>query len=774
MKIASSIEQYFDDEGRPLVNGRVTFYDHDSDTPAEIFYLVGNDYTAAPNPQFTADDGRIPTVFFEASVKDVKVEKQLPDGSYALLDTFEVGFDFPKAANATILYGMDELRDLNTEVGIVQVVGYYDKYDCPVRWYVWDPNCSLDADAGVIVESNTGVEGRWILFYDDELLPSSFYGIKPGENETNLSGFTSYPDFVGTYKIRTPKMPRFLSGTYTTDGSIHTPKTLYFDDGATFPTCDFQCAAAVIPHNSTYVSEFYFTSDNVEAHSSWFRTAQQFLTCGADVLVVDKTNYIIDYRINLPCSIANKTLMYTVNQRLPLTYVNNGRLDLSRTTLIGTNIFNSSDVIRFSYTEIRDEWWSNPSDIDWVNKVRARTVMLDTILLANFKSVPAYVAAQKADNATVLDLAGRSISSLAITADDSVVELRNVRCTSSLSVSKGTTAEVTFRNVVTPSLSASCRYLTTYSSDISFNNEPSILAAWFHESRVNSSVAWTTSKQVIADDSWLGINFKYATDNVTDHAVLSFTDCRFQTNVLFEVKRIDMTRCITSNNTIRIYPHKSDDHYVLSCYFDSCTFNNNLPIEFTKFEDDNVYDVYFSPVTFTNNSFINQGIKCRYWQHRVGNNYNKRFIARTLYNPSVNPDDMHHTYLYSGNWGNCPKENFEKFGANKDNFTTNSQWPSWKTCDTAYESVWPPLNQSVGDSPFCWGYLGEVSPNIYSYDVDNGGHIGAMYPAPAMYAAFYNVDNNDPANDGDLFKQGLGWGSASLEWDALKEFIQAK
>ena len=98
MKIASSIEQYFDDEGRPLVNGRVTFYDHDSDTPAEIFYLVGNDYTAAPNPQFTADDGRIPTVFFEASVKDVKVEKQLPDGSYALLDTFEVGFDFPKAA----------------------------------------------------------------------------------------------------------------------------------------------------------------------------------------------------------------------------------------------------------------------------------------------------------------------------------------------------------------------------------------------------------------------------------------------------------------------------------------------------------------------------------------------------------------------------------------------------------------------------------------------------------------------------------------------------
>lgn len=772
MKIASSIEQYFDDEGRQLVNGRVTFYDHDSDTPAEIFYLVGNDYTAAPNPQFTADDGRIPTVFFEASVKDVKVEKQLPDGSYALLDTFEIGFDYPKAANATILYGMDELRDLNTEVGIVQVVGYYDKYDCPVRWYVWDPNCSLDADAGVIVESNTGVEGRWILFYDDELLPSSFYGIKPGENETNLSGFTSYPDFVGTYKIRTPKMPRFLSGTYTTDGSIHTPKTLYFDDGATFPSCDFQCAAAVIPHNSTYVSEFYFTSENVEAHSSWFRTAQQFLTCGANVLVIDKTNYITDYRITLPCSIVSKTLMYTVNQRFPLTYVNNGRLTLSRVNIMGNGVFNQTDKLTFAYMEIHDDWWLSPSAVDWATTVYARSTSLNTLLLANFKSVDAYIAAVKANGDTILDLAGRRVTNLSI-GTDSITELRNVQCTN-LSISKSG-SDVVLRDVHAENVYATCRYLSTYDNcDLDFSSEPSVLACWFYDSRINASTQWYTSKQVIAENCWMGIVFRFATDNVTDHAVLSFTDCRFQENVLFEVKRISMTRCTTSNNTIRIYPHKYDDKYVLSCYFDSCTFNNNTPIEFTKFDDDNVYDVYFSPVTFTNNSFINQGIKCRYWQHRVGNNYGKRFIARVLYNPSVNPDDMHHTYLYSGNWGNCPKENFEKFGANKNNFTNNTQWPSWNTCDTAYESVWPPLNQCVGDSPFCWGYLGEVSPNIYSYDVDNGGHIGAMYPAPAMYAAFYNVDNNDPVNDGDLFKQGLGWESASLAWDALKEFIQAK
>jgi hypothetical protein len=299
MKIASSIEQYFDDEGRPLVNGRVTFYDHDSDIQAEIFYLVGDEYTAAPNPQITADDGRIPTVFFEASVKDVKVEKQLPDGSYALLDTFEIGFDYPKAANATLAYGIDALKNTDPAVGIVQVVGYYSEFDAPTRWYVWDKNCSLDSDGGVIIESDVGEEGRWILLWDDELLPSSVYGILPNENEANIAGFLSYPDYVGTFQIRTPPIPRFMSGVYTTVGYLQTTKALYFDEDAYFTGAEIHCDRAIVPVNSHYVADFYFTGKDVEAHSSWFKSIEAFWRCTADKLIIDKTNYFVNTQIKL-------------------------------------------------------------------------------------------------------------------------------------------------------------------------------------------------------------------------------------------------------------------------------------------------------------------------------------------------------------------------------------------------------------------------------------------------------------------------------------------
>ena len=187
MKIALSTNQFFDDEGRPLVNGRVSVHLHASDVLVDVYTLSGHGYVQAENPFITADDGRIPSLFFDATVVDVWVEKQVGDGIFELLDTYQDGFEMPSVKNDTVVYGVSALQDVNPSVGAVSVVGYDDDVDAPQRTYIWVPDCSEPADSGVVVDSNSGQSGRWVLLWECDTLPSSVYGIVPGTNEANIA-----------------------------------------------------------------------------------------------------------------------------------------------------------------------------------------------------------------------------------------------------------------------------------------------------------------------------------------------------------------------------------------------------------------------------------------------------------------------------------------------------------------------------------------------------------------------------------------------------------
>lgn len=308
MKIALGLNQFFDDEGRPLVNGRVSVYKHDSDIPMDIFYLEGDDYTAAPNPLYTADDGRIATVFYDASVADVKVEKLVGEDAYELMDTFQVGFDYPTGSNDTVAYGMNALKNTAPSVGVVQVVGYHNEADAPARFYVWDPNCNLAADGGVIIESDVGEEGRWILLWDDEKLPCSVYGISPS-NVANMTAFLNFGDSIGTWQIRTPKICRFLGGTYTVNQSYSTSKNLYFDRGTKFTQATFTCPTAFVePGSTSYTANMTFTNKNAIACLSWFRTRPAFRDCAAPVFHID-ADYTTD---NANVTVSGKEIHYFI------------------------------------------------------------------------------------------------------------------------------------------------------------------------------------------------------------------------------------------------------------------------------------------------------------------------------------------------------------------------------------------------------------------------------------------------------------------------------
>lgn len=643
MKIALGTNQFFDDVGRPLVEGRVSIYKHDSDIFNEIFTLVGNDYAPATNPMILSNDGRMPTVFFEAGIVDVKVEKLVGDGIYELVDTFEAGFDIPRAQNAEFVYGMNALAEVSPDVGIVTVVGYYSDYDAPARNYVWDPYCSDVADGGVIVESNTGNEGRWILLWDDEKLPSSVYGVIPGVNESNISAFIGYADYVGSYQIRTPKFPRFLGGTYTSAGSYVTTKTLYFDKGAQFVSADIQCPRAIIPEWDNYVADFYITAKDATVHSGWFKTMAYFLTCDADNMVFDKDNYFLTTVVNVPYNLVEKVI--EAHGRLPVTYANTGRLVFDKCSFVGTQFFNSSDLITFAHTEFRQEWFSTTSSAwDFANKVIVRSSSMNRILLANFTDPSVYVKAMEADGKHEIDMAGRTMTSFS---SSYISTIHNLVCTGTMSISRPTD-NVVLDNVDCQAVNISCLHLNVYDSKIKFWPEPSCTALFGQYSDISSQYAFVDPTiQISLYNCKVGIAMNRATDNATRDSVIVLQDCLCYDNLSIQSKNLVMQGCTTNNAIIKIFPYYTSNTYYITFVLRDNVFNNAAPIEITKADQDECYECIANWViqgnTFLGNS---EGIRCRYWSNRTGSYFDKIFIVT----------DTRSVITYNGNCGNCPAE----------------------------------------------------------------------------------------------------------------------
>lgn len=287
MKISLSTNQYFDDVGFPLASGRVSVYLHDSDTLATLYTLEGETYTEAENPFLCAEDGRVPTMYFDASVVDVQLEKPNGDGTYELIDTFQDGFAVDRGTSDTAVSGIDSLKQVSPSVGTVTVTGYNSEVVAPPRTYVWDPSCTLTPDDGIIVVSDTTETGRWILVWDDEKLPCTVYGIVAGR-ESNIAAFLTFPEVVGQWNIRTPRICRFLGGNYTSSTTYSTTKKLYFDSNAKFTNATFNCSSArVEPGNSSYIANMQFSDPMTVANLSWFRTRTAFRDCGANMVNID-------------------------------------------------------------------------------------------------------------------------------------------------------------------------------------------------------------------------------------------------------------------------------------------------------------------------------------------------------------------------------------------------------------------------------------------------------------------------------------------------------
>ena len=268
--------QLFDDAGIPLSNGRVTVYAKGSDTTVSLFVNSGNEFVPALNPYPTANDGRIPTLFWNAALVDVKVEKNNGNGTYAEVDTFVAGIDYAQLEAAAGVVTISDLKSIKPSAGmVVDVNGYYVAGDCPPRKYLWVPNASNADDGGYIIASLVDNGGRWLMLWESETLPVSIYGVML-DNLTNINNALNYPNRVtaGSVTITTPKVALLdksdgsLGYQFPSGAEYTSTKVLSSVGGAQYSYAKFTCVEYLPPAGaSSFHANIVPTGDNATIRS---------------------------------------------------------------------------------------------------------------------------------------------------------------------------------------------------------------------------------------------------------------------------------------------------------------------------------------------------------------------------------------------------------------------------------------------------------------------------------------------------------------------------
>lgn len=295
--------QILSHDGKP-VHGRFYVFQKDTNQVADVFtYDSNNSLVSGQNPIYTDIHG-FPEyeVILEDKIYSVVVERYL--GNYAdpktddrpemweICNSYYFGVQVDQSEASTI-YSMNSLPETDTALGSVNVIGYYNSFDCGQRTYVWDENSIDLADGGYVVRSNKSSTGRWILLNDLPYIPSEYYGVYPGHLE-NMNKLTDCPDSVGYQgRVKVPSCIKFATGTYNLTGLISTGLRAILVDNKTcfgnrFNVCcqGITVLGTVNPNNGEYIGKLNLFNAQ-EIRYSWFADIDSFLTCPAEKMIVD-------------------------------------------------------------------------------------------------------------------------------------------------------------------------------------------------------------------------------------------------------------------------------------------------------------------------------------------------------------------------------------------------------------------------------------------------------------------------------------------------------
>lgn len=724
---------------------------------------VNDTYTIVENPIYLDNEGRPSQTYFVKQLAYLRLYDYLGDFTDPRTDDDSNNWSFVRDWFNSIdldtgvgenldVYGLYGLMDADVSLGTVDVVGYWTNDDCEKRTYVWDSQCVAEADAGYVVASNSTEVGRWILKFDGEYLPSTYYGVYPGHEE-NINALLVYPNVVGTNELQTAPGVWFEPGSYTErETALSTEKKLLLDANTHF-ICDIYCNSVdVVGSVTAPIANIIVSDTNQVIHSSWYRDAYRFFQSGGGTLVFDKDNYFYNRTIPYNITVQNK-IIEGASTLGTLNYTNNCRITFSQCDIKGVKLWDRNSRVGFLYTTFCDKWFNITGNNDWdfTDKIMCRSSGLNRIELHNFDNAYAFILAKRANGDTTISLEGRVLNNVDLSG---FTNISNVNC-NSLSISAGI-QNVSLLNVRASSLSVACNQLSVYDSEVTFPNEPNISAAWFNDSRVWGGYIFSaTGKQYIFNNCFVGISFKRVTDNTSRDAWLEFNNCDFQENCIIESKTLTMTNCTTHNNTIRVYPYKTNNKYYMWVKLLKNSFDNTTPIEFTKVDlingayQDDVYEIIVN-WNICDNLFIgnNEGLRCRYWQHRTGSNYGKTFIAGTG-----------NSIIYTGNTGNCPKDT-----ARNMMITSNKTYTEYKFGDyTLYKYAQSntrimPGNQTSTSWPagYFFNPINETGTLMKYYSWVNSPYNSLTYDMFIQNLWFlYHTSVDEQVNNGDFFAMSI-------------------
>ena len=663
MKIAiTSNGAFVDQRDGSLVEGRLSVYLRDSDDLATTYTLEGNDFVQAQNPVLLHSGLPDDTLFADAGIYRLKVEKYTgPEGQMSVdadpayfeqIDIYEVGFDWDSAM--TIAQNVDTIEDLRSvdpSVGSVNVLSYYSVGDCCPRTYVWDGASVDQIDGGYVVGSDVSDTGRWILVWGDEILPCTVYGVSAG-HEANLNSLFQYPRLVGSFSFVTAPCIRFTRGDYTSSTSFVTDKQIVMDGDARFTLATVQCPkVSVLGTAPSYNGNFVLTATDSEVHSSWFRTLMGFWKCGASVLYIDGTNHFESNVLNGNVNLSGYKIIG--DSHLDATFSSGAFYTVSQRTTCTGRIFNHTDYVKI--TGHGDGMWltsgawdpgtiSAGHHVEWQN-----TPDLDLFENADrWLEVMVERRTRITNMGDTLDFQNRAVGSAASISTGLFTDIRNL--TANIVTVSNPGEDVTLTNVHTERLHASCNALTLSESSVYFGEEPSVnyLSASSSDISVGGT-AWRSNGITVSvtGSKVSGLVLDRNGDNETKDSQVGFTDCTLVGCTLGS-KSLALSGNTVSGCTVKVYPYSDGTDYRLDLVFRGNSSMGANPVEFTKaVESEDCFGCILN-VAIVGNQFLGnaEGLRMRYWSNRTGIAYSNTFVK----------EGIGHAVAYSGNSGLCPSE----------------------------------------------------------------------------------------------------------------------
>lgn len=639
------------DNNRQIIPGaKIEVFDPVSNTPVNIYTYDGSNerYTIAPNPIYLNGASSPEHTYFAdrlvlcmlykyiGNFSDPRVDDDT--NNWAYVKQWNGAFTEDTVKNDTIIYGIESLKEANTSLGSVTVVGYWNSTDCEARTYVWDANCTQTPDNGYIVNSNDKDTGRWILKFDGEYLPSTYYGVYPG-SEANINALLTYVDAVGTDSVKTAPGVYFVRGDYKASSvALTTAKKVLIDNNSSFTRASITSSTdikVIGGETNHFITDLYGVKT---AHSSWYKTLQGFLDSGAKELIFDQNVNVTQAPVlTKNTALHNVHLVNNTNMYAGWMGFNNFMLTLDRCTVDDHLFYPSTSRIFFQNMLVTDRYFYAPT----VQNIDISRINCDdfNFNLCNFDNAAIYLKWKYQKGVTDIDMEGRLVSDIDYA--PSLIGLHNCRFnTLTLNDSSKSVflenCQGTIRSVNVKSLKIQKCVLTI---DVNVTLDGGILD--IVDSELIGSGTLSAGSSFALNIERSNVSQNIVSNNITNPSTQYYDIIIDNSNVTgdIEVKKLKMTN--SKAGTVKIYGASG-----ASILIGNVTLENNVIDDFgfftvTNFES-TVNNCTFVQTRIVNNTF-NNSFTCPFY---VTDSESKKyeFISRT----------GAHEYLYRGNNGQCP------------------------------------------------------------------------------------------------------------------------